>query len=1299
MLLYLLFSALYPARSFWYPWLPTLGVVVVLVPDPGYSIQRDPTWQLRCDRKRVKWLRQNTRFLRTGFGRYRPVFYPPYSPPRVDFGDRILLRFRVVLSWVFGLLLRSVLLVLSDPILWLCICVGLCVGSVVCRGYRRLLRTADSYWCATVRAYPFLNRRVNFVVGAFATLLLLWYLPDLAWFIPVFPPVRGFRPPPQLYSTRVAGVNVLAHDVYSARLASPDNIDAEWLLHEDYLSEVELDPVGTPVDPQLIRDKLDQKLADARQAGISPQGFRRLRSIVHRHLDAFGDTLHGCHLSKLTPMDVTLKPDATPCIARARTFGPAAEAYLNEKLRTLEQIGVITPVKDANWSSAVFVVPKQNKPGEFRMVIDLRPLNSRVLPTALPMPNLESCLRAVTKAKCFGCFDVLSGFDNLPCTEKAAEYFVISTFKGLYKLHCSPQGFCNSAQTFHNRFVDEVLGDLWMSNVVQWIDDSLLFGRSETDYLDALERFLVRVKSKDLKLSIKKTVLYTLQAEFCGRTLRVTAGNVQVRFSERFYEAILQMGKPITGTHLAQAIYASNWLAPTIPRLAEHVAPLRAMLQRIQAARGSLKNKALVGTKLVDFGWDAQMDDVWDTFLVAIARAASLQTYDADLELCLFTDASDAHFASVVTQCSSAELLKPFSEQQHLPLFFLSGSFKGPQLNWHVSSKESWPILWSFQRFDWLFQGHPSDVHVFCDHQNLISIMDPSGKQAENKNTLSRLYRWALRLSEVRYKVYHIPGQFNVFADMLTRWGARVDPTPLVRVAATTLSVSLPTTSHPEDESEYLNFIYDRVRPLLQPDFAWPTEASILAAQRQALRKQPKSSLGLSFDRVWLHSRTKRIWLPKSAVRLRTRVVVIAHTISGHGSVDVTLAKIRRVYHAPGIRDLVQRFVKLCLHCDSGSRLIRRTYGEIPHGTERCAVLHADYLSMFDGYLLVIRDDLTSKLDLFYTTSADADTMAMALVSWRARYNLPSNALIVTDQGSHFANGLLSALAREMKFSQHFSVAYSPWANGSAEVTNWPKLIPQVVMYLNSMPRRSLTVDGVPRSPNSIFLGLRDEPDDLAPFVWKKKNRVWRCERLEQASLQPLFEAVAERLASTTKPIATLRSYIRDRERSRRNKLSGTLACSFSVGDIVLYSTASTKTRSKLQLTWLGPCVVTKMLSEHVYRLRTLGNDEFDCHVQRMKLYDTQSSAIHQQEVAAQYVYNAQEFVVDKFLDVRCTDGVGSLRVQWKGLDKCSWEPLQVIYSDLPDMVLEFLRSKSLPRFVRALGLVQPHFANTGGGE
>lgn len=116
---------------------------------------------------------------------------------------------------------------------------------------------------------------------------------------------------------------------------------------------------------------------------------------------------------------------------------------------------------------------------------------------------------------------------------------------------------------------------------------------------------------------------------------------------------------------------------------------------------------------------------------------------------------------------------KPFHMQRHSPLYFLSGKFKGPQLNWHISSKECWPILWAFKRFDWLFQGHPNEIRDFCDHPNLVSILHPSGKQAENKNTLSRLYRWGVILSEFSYTIQHVPGEFNVFADLLTRWGVR----------------------------------------------------------------------------------------------------------------------------------------------------------------------------------------------------------------------------------------------------------------------------------------------------------------------------------------------------------------------------------------------------------------------------------------------------------------------------------------------------------------------------------------------
>ena len=71
---------------------------------------------------------------------------------------------------------------------------------------------------------------------------------------------------------------------------------------------------------------------------------------------------------------------------------------------------------------------------------------------------------------------------------------------------------------------------------------------------------------------------------------------------------------------------------------------------------------------------------------------------------------------------------------------------------------------------------------------------------------------------------------------------------------------------------------------------------------------------------------------------------------------------------------------------------------------------------MHKGYLLVLRDDLTSHVELFCTTRADAQTMAEAMVYWKAHFDLPRGATIVTDNGSHFANTLLKELS---KFFSH----------------------------------------------------------------------------------------------------------------------------------------------------------------------------------------------------------------------------------------------------------------------------------------
>lgn len=86
-------------------------------------------------------------------------------------------------------------------------------------------------------------------------------------------------------------------------------------------------------------------------------------------------------------------------------------------------------------------------------------------------------------------------------------------------------------------------------------------------------------------------------------------------------------------------------------------------------------------------------------------------------------------------------------------------------------------------------------------------------------------------------------------------------------------------------------------------------------------------------------------------------------------------------------------------------------------------------------------------------------------------------------------------------------------------------------------------------------------------------------ERLDTHELSLLLKDVAARIALIQPPIADLKQHLRNRERTCRNKLCGIVDCDYKIRDMVLFPTAETESRSKLQLTWIGPCVVVSISS------------------------------------------------------------------------------------------------------------------------
>ena len=132
---------------------------------------------------------------------------------------------------------------------------------------------------------------------------------------------------------------------------------------------------------------------------------------------------------------------------------------------------------------------------------------------------------------------------------------------------------------------------------------------------------------------------------------------------------------------------------------------------------------ALCKVPLGDDVWTPALKKSFERVKHLIANRVELTHFDPAQRLCLHTDASDHYWAGVLTQVPLSDLGKPQGEQNHSPLAFISGSFKGAMSRWSTFEKEAFAIVNCMSRLDYLTTcAHTS---IYTDHRNLVFIFNP----------------------------------------------------------------------------------------------------------------------------------------------------------------------------------------------------------------------------------------------------------------------------------------------------------------------------------------------------------------------------------------------------------------------------------------------------------------------------------------------------------------------------------------------------------------------------------------------
>ena len=142
---------------------------------------------------------------------------------------------------------------------------------------------------------------------------------------------------------------------------------------------------------------------------------KKVADMLIRHSNKFSKHEFDLWLTSLTGHVIDVG-NHSPIKQQPRRVPVAFAAEEENILKQMEVQGVIRP-STSPWASPIVLVRK--KSGKIRPCVDYRRFIAVTVKDAFPLPRVSDCLDAVAGATLFSCFDVTSGYHQIPVVWRA----------------------------------------------------------------------------------------------------------------------------------------------------------------------------------------------------------------------------------------------------------------------------------------------------------------------------------------------------------------------------------------------------------------------------------------------------------------------------------------------------------------------------------------------------------------------------------------------------------------------------------------------------------------------------------------------------------------------------------------------------------------------------------------------------------------------------------------------------------------------------------------------------------------
>ncbi|WVZ49544.1 hypothetical protein U9M48_000891 [Paspalum notatum var. saurae] len=238
--------------------------------------------------------------------------------------------------------------------------------------------------------------------------------------------------------------------------------------------------------------------------------------VVSDFPDVFPEELPGLPPNRDVEFAIELVPGTAPVSRRPYRMAPDELKELKVQLQEQLDKGFIRP-NSSPWGCPALFVEKKDQGGK-RLCVDYRPLNAITIKNKYPLPHIDILFDQLARAKVFSKIDLRSGYYQIKIRGEDIPKTAFSTRYGLYEYLVMSFGLTN-APAFFMYMMNSVFMNELDKFVVVFIDDILIYSKSEEEHKEHLRIVLNRLREHKLYAKFSKCAFWLKEVSFLGHIL------------------------------------------------------------------------------------------------------------------------------------------------------------------------------------------------------------------------------------------------------------------------------------------------------------------------------------------------------------------------------------------------------------------------------------------------------------------------------------------------------------------------------------------------------------------------------------------------------------------------------------------------------------------------------------------------------------------------------------------------------------------------------------------------------------